>query len=141
MSRVTKILFVGLLGFLLLAIRGFEETLFYDPFLSFFKSTESNKILPEFEMLKLLGSMSFRFLLNTTVSLGILWTIFQKTEIIKLSGLLYSFLFVVLMLAFYLLILPEATGQHMALFYVRRFLIQPLLLLVLIPAFYFQRNK
>jgi exosortase F-associated protein len=31
-------------------------------------------------------------------------------------------------------------GGHLALFYVRRFLIQPIFLLLLIPAFYFQKK-
>jgi exosortase F-associated protein len=124
-----------------MAIRGFEDTIFYDPFLSFFKSTESDKALPQFETVKLLGSMTIRFLVNTAVSLGVLWVIFQNKEAVKLSAILYSILFVVLMLAFVFLIFSEATGQHMALFYVRRFLIQPLFLLILIPAFYFQKNR
>lgn len=141
MNRIAKLTMVILLGCLLLAIRGFEDSLFYDPFLFFFKSTESDKALPEFEILKLIGNVALRFLMNTSVSLGILWIIFQKTEIIKLSTLLYVVLFIALLLTFYLLASSEATGQHMALFYIRRFLIQPLFLLILIPAFYFQKNK
>ena len=141
MNRVTKLVLVALLGCLLIAIRGFEDSLFYDPFLSFYKSTESDKLLPEFESFKLIANIAWRYLLNTTISLGILWVIFQKIEIIKITVLLYMVIFVALLLAFYFLASSEATGQHMALFYVRRFLIQPLFLLILIPAFYFQKNK
>ncbi len=141
MYRLAKLLLVGLLGCLLLAIRGFEDSLFYDPFLLFFKSTESNMPLPEFDALKLFGNVALRFLMNTIISLGVLWIVFQKAEIIKLSSLLYTALFIVLFVVYYFLASSEATGQHMALFYVRRFLIQPLFLLILIPAFYFQKNK
>ena len=97
--------------------------------------------LPEFDALKLFGNVALRFLMNTIISLGVLWIVFQKAEIIKLSSLLYTALFIVLFVVYYFLASSEATGQHMALFYVRRFLIQPLFLLILIPAFYFQKNK
>jgi len=141
MHRITKLLLVVLLGCLLLAIRGFEDSFFYDPFLLFFRSTEGNMPLPEFDALKLFGNVALRFMMNTIVSLGILWIIFRKTEIINLSLLLYLALFIVLFVVYYFLTSSEAIGQHMALFYVRRFLIQPLFLLILIPAFYFQKNK
>ncbi len=141
MNRINKLVLIVLLGCLLLAIRGFEDSLFYDPFLSFFKSTKSNKALPEFESFKLIANIAWRYLMNTTVSLGIMWIVFQKIEILKLATLLYIVLFIALLVTFYFLASSEATGQHMALFYVRRFLIQPLLLLILIPAFYFQKNK
>ncbi len=141
MRRITKLFLGVLLGCLLLAIRGFEDSLFYDPILLFFKSTESNMSLPEFDSLRLIGNIALRFLMNTIVSLGILWVVFQKIEIIKLSSLLYVALFLLLLVVYGFLASSEATGQHMALFYVRRFLIQPIFLLVLIPAFYFQKNK
>jgi exosortase F-associated protein len=141
MNRIVKLALVVLLGCLLLVIRGFEDSLFYDPFLSFFRSIENDKALPEFDSLKLIGNVALRFLMNTAVSLGIIWIVFRNSEIVKLSMILYGILFVILLVAFYFLASSEASGQHMALFYLRRFLIQPLLLLVLVPAFYFQKKK
>ena len=152
MSRVTKTILVAFLVGILVLIRGFEEALFYDPLTLFFKSVHSYDSLPQFETLKLLVNVAMRFLLNTAVSLGILWVLFQNKDFIKLSGLLYFILFVVLFVAFYYLLVSKSSlagntyktiesDNYMSLFYVRRFLIQPILLLILIPAFYFQKKK
>jgi len=152
MNRITKSIIVVFLVGVLMLIRGFEETLFYDPLTPFFKSVQSYNGLPEFEALKLLLNVMLRFLLNTAVSLGILWIIFRNKDIIKLSGLMYGVLFAVLFAVFCYLILSKSapnvsgeilseTNNFMGLFYVRRFLIQPLFLLILIPAFYFQKKK
>jgi exosortase F-associated protein len=45
------------------------------------------------------------------------------------------------MIVFVFLLESSAAGEHMALFYVRRFLIQPLFLLLLLPAFYFHKRS
>ena len=58
-----------------------------------------------------------------------------------LHEVLLSSLLVDLMIAFVLLLNTSADGDHMALFYVRRFLIQPLFLLLLLPAFYFHKRS
>ena len=152
MHRITKTIIVFFLVGILVLIRGFEEVLFYDPLIPFFKSVQSYDSLPQFETLKLLVNVVMRFLLNSAVSLGVLWVLFQNKDIIKLSGLMYSVLFVVLFIVFCYLIVSKSapsgsvekiskTENFMVLFYVRRFMIQPLFLLILIPAFYFQKKK
>ncbi|GHC47784.1 exosortase F system-associated membrane protein [Ulvibacter litoralis] len=140
MTKVLKIAGIAFLGALLVVIRFFESSLFYDPLIVFFKSAP-NDVLPNFETVKLLLHVGFRFVLNTLISLGILWFIFESTEILKLSAIFYLLFFVVLMVALTVLLDTSEAGQHMTLFYVRRFLIQPIFLLILIPAFYFQKKK
>ena len=136
---------------MLIAIRAFEEQLFYDPLIAFFKVDHSTQFLPEMNSPKLLGNVALRFWMNTIVSLGILWILFRKKEILKVSLILFAVVFVVLIIAFIVLLSSSPTaigmgdvevssGGHLALFYVRRFLIQPIFLLLLIPAFYFQKK-
>ena len=152
MNKITKIVVVMVLGGFLVLIRGFEDVLFYDPLLLFFKSIQSYDGLPEFETFKLIANVALRFLLNTLISLTILWVLFQNRDVVKLSVLLYTVLFIVLFCIFcYLLLsgnadingIDEASEKesYLSLFYVRRFLIQPIFLLLLIPAFYFQKKK
>lgn len=136
-KRLNIIYIIVLVG-LLVAIRAFEDDLFYDPLIHFFKTDHSTQPLPSLDVAKLLGHTAFRFLLNTLISLGIIWFVFKSKEIVKMSALLYIILFCILFILFYALIVMEA-GSHLPLFYVRRFLIQPLLLLLLLPAFYFQK--
>lgn len=129
-----------ILGSILLWIRYFEDSLFYDPFIAFFKSDYQNNPIPEFNTVKLLYNLAFRYLLNTLVSLAVLWVLFEDKEIMQFSLVLYSFVFVVLLSVFSYFIFTESTQDYLPLFYVRRFLIQPLFLLLLIPAFYFQNT-
>jgi len=141
MSKPLKIVVLVLLGSLLVLIRMFENELFFDPLISFFKSDYNNNPLPEFNSFKLLGNVTLRFIMNTAISLAILWVAFKDNGIIKLSGFLYVVLFVILMIAFCYLLFYSDSESFLPLFYVRRFLIQPIFLLVLLPAFYFQKKR
>lgn len=141
-KRAFKIAGIIFLAGLLVLIRAYEDTLFYDPLLDFFKMDYKSKPLPEIDTFALQTGIVLRFLLNTLVSFAILWLVFKDKDIIKLSAILYFLLFAVLFLAFsFIIFTSEGTDSHLILFYVRRFLIQPLFLLILLPAFYFQKYK
>lgn len=142
MNKVLKVLGILALASLLVLIRAFEDALFYDPLLHFFEMDYKSMPLPEMDTFALQTGIALRFLLNTIISLAILWLVFQDRGIIKLSLILYSFLFAILFMAFsFIIFTSEESSGHFVLFYVRRFLIQPLFLLILLPAFYFQKYK
>ena len=67
---------------LLVAIRAFEDTLFYDPFLDYFKSNYHNLPLPKLSIVKLFFSLGFRYYLNSIISLGLLRLIFNDAKIV-----------------------------------------------------------
>lgn len=135
------ILFLFLILVLCLAlIRAFETKLFYDPFISFFKDEFQNKTLPEFDSLKLYLNLIFRYFLNSFISILILYILFENKQLIKLSVLLYTGLFIVLLFLFFVII--NYSNNYLLLFYCRRFIIQPIFLILFIPAFYYQKlNK
>ncbi|WP_432411785.1 exosortase F system-associated membrane protein [Rasiella sp. SM2506] len=139
MSKSLKIVLVFLGLVLLVLVRLFEESLFYDPLLKFFKTDHTTQPLPDFEMGKLLGHTLLRYLINGVISIGILWVIFQKKGVVTFSVFLYGTLVILLITVFFILVNTSEAGPHLLLFYVRRFLIQPLFLLLLVPAFYMQR--
>ena len=142
MKMILKIFAIVILVSLLLLVRVFETSLFYDPLIAFFKMDYKTMPLPEIDTFAIQTGISLRFLLNTLISLAILWVVFRDVEIIKVGMILYSFFFVVLFIVFsFLLFSSEGTESHLVLFYVRRFLIQPLFLLILLPAFYYQKLK
>lgn len=142
MKRTLKIFGLIILAGLLVLIRAFENSLFYDPLLLFFEMDYKSMPLPKMDTFALQTGIALRFLLNTIISLAILWLVFKDREIIKLSLILYSILFAILFMAFsFIIFTSEESSGHFVLFYVRRFLIQPLLLLILLPAFYFQKYK
>lgn len=129
---------LAVFGFAL--IRNFENTLFYDPLLVFFKGEYSNNSIPDLIEWKLYLSLFVRYFLNSALSVFIIYIIFKNKEHVKLTAYLYFFFFVVLMLLFIGLI-HFFSEKVMAVFYVRRFLIQPIFLLLFIPGFYFQQEQ
>lgn len=137
---INGITIIALFG-VLAGIRFFETALFYDPLLSFFRSDYHYAQLPEMQLSKLLLHTGWRYAVNTLVSLLILWLAFKDRGVLKFSVCVYLFLFVVLMswMVFLLYNLSE-TSNFQLLFYVRRFLIQPVFVLLLLPAFYYQKN-
>ncbi|HIB49457.1 MAG TPA: exosortase F system-associated protein [Flavobacteriaceae bacterium] len=141
MNNALKILLIIIGIALLVLIRAFETDLFYDPLLAFFKTDHTTMALPELDKLKTLVHVLFRFLLNTGVSIGILWVLFQNRGVVLFSLVLYGILALVLGILLYVLLHISEAGEHMLLFYVRRFLIQPLPLFLLVPAFYVQQRQ
>jgi exosortase F-associated protein len=135
-SRI-GLLMLALLGLVL--IRAFESQLFYDPFLSFFKLDYQNKSLPDFDSIPLFFGLFFRYFLNTLLSLVIIYLLFKQLSLVRFSMLLYGVFFVVLVTLFFVLLHFSNQPDYLILFYIRRFLIQPLFLVLFIPAFYYQQ--
>lgn len=123
---------------LIVLVRVFQEQLFYDPFLAFFKA-ESKAELPLYDNFKLFGGLAFRYLLNTVLSLGIIYLVFKDKAIVKLCTVLYLILFAVFIIAFFIVLNTDDVNL-LLLFYIRRFLIQPLFLILFLPAFYYQKK-
>lgn len=139
MGTVARIILLLFLFGLLVGIRAFEDELFYDPYLLFFKSDYLYLDHPRREVLKLLLFTLFRYVLNSGISLGIIYLVFKDRSMVKFSALLYTLALLVLVpLYLYFVINPQQEDYYMF-FNIRRFLIQPVLLLVLLPAFYYYR--
>ena len=136
-----RIIEIGLLILMLAAIRYFEEDIFYDPLIDFFKSDYLLGIIPPMDMAKLMFNLTLRYFLNTAISLAIIYIGFRDLNILKFSAILYGFLYVMATAVFIFLVLNIEREHYLALFYVRRFLIHPLFLLILLPAFYYYRLK
>jgi len=127
-----------LLLVLLVLVRQFEQQLFYDPFMAFFQgSYEAGEKVP----LQFYLNLLLRFVINTLLSLGILYLCFLKISVVKFSAILYALLFLVLFPVFLVLMGKVQSDDYLPVFYVRRFLIHPVLLLLLIPAFFYQKIR
>lgn len=125
---------------LLISIRAFENQLFYDPFLSYFKDDYTNLSLPIINPIKLFFSLGFRYYLNSMLSLALLYLIFKDSKIIKFSIFLYSLFGIILMVSFFFVWKFFGEESKMTLFYIRRFIIQPIFLILFIPAFFYQKK-
>lgn len=125
----------------LVLVRAYEDSLFYDPFLDYFKSNYFNLPLPEIDSLQLFGGLLFRYFLNSALSLAIIYVLFKDRDAIKFASFLYLIFFVILIIAFFFILFNNGETNKMGLFYIRRFLIQPIFLLLFLPAFYYQKTK
>jgi hypothetical protein len=135
-----KLIWSLFLVLLLVLIRAFEDSLFYDPFLNYYKDEYAHLPFPQINILKLFFSLGMRFYLNSVISLILLYVIFKDKQIVKFTAFLYMILGSVLMISFIFILNFFGEENKMTLFYIRRFLIQPIFILLFIPAFYYQ-NK
>lgn len=141
MRNPLKLIIICTLFFALVLIRVFESSLFYDPFISFYKSHYSLKILDDLNYTKLFGHTFLRYFLNTVISISILYIAFKAKDILKISIVFYSMAFIILIFAYIALATTLTKETYQLFFYVRRFLIQPIFILLLLPAFYYNRIK
>lgn len=133
--------FVGI-SFLVLAlasVRFFEKNWFYDPFILFFKGEYHHKDLPDFDFVKLGLHYLLRYSINSILSLAILYLWFKEIKLIKDFLIIYAIAFAVLFLGFSLLVFMNEPNLSI-LFYVRRFLIQPLFLVLFVPALLYKKT-
>ena len=135
-----KVIYTSVLILLLVLIRLFENQLFYDPFLNYFKREYYSLPFPKFNVFKLFFSLGFRFYLNMVISLGLLYVLFDDRKIVKFSIFLFMLLGSILLISFFFVLTFFGEESKMTLFYIRRFLIHPILILLFIPGFYYQKK-
>ena len=135
-----RIILAIILVFFLVLVRVFQDELFYDPFIHFFKTDYHFNTLPEYDLTKLLSYLVLRYAINSILSLGIIYTLFQNIQFIKLASLLYLGAFFLLIILLLILLLNLDSNWYYLFFNVRRFLIHPVLLILFIAAF-FSHNK
>lgn len=139
-NKIKYILLFGLFGLLIL-IRAFEDVLFYDPYLTFFQNDYLYIDSPRREVLKVTLFTTLRYLLNSVISLGIIYVIFKDKSIIKFSTFIYAVAFILLMAIYLYFVVNPKKEDYYLFFNVRRFIIQPIILMVLLPAFYYNKLK
>ena len=139
LSYKKEILFSIALVLLLAVIRTYEH-LFYDPFLDYFTRDYSNLPFPEYDSIKLFFSLLLRYALNSIISLAIIQVLFKDFSLTKFASVLYLLFFIILIITLFVILNFSAEANNLLLFYVRRFLIQPLFVLLFVPAFYYQNQ-
>mgnify|MGYP001412724457 FL=1 len=139
MSTSIRILLICFLFLLLFVVRGFASVLFYDPLIDYFQNDYLYTKMPKINSWHLVVDMLFRYSLNSFLSLGIIWLIFKRKDYVQFSGLFFILSFIILIVVFMFLISGSLEYGYLLPFYIRRFIIHPLFLLLLLPVFYFQK--
>jgi|AntDeeMinimDraft_4_1070355.scaffolds.fasta_scaffold01847_10 exosortase F-associated protein len=134
---------IGILCVLgLVAVRFFEDYLFFDPLQQFYHGLYLNATTaPDFDLWESWLSISLRFFINTALSFLILYVAFRSASVMRFSFWLYGISWVLLSALFCITALDLQPDEFFTVFYIRRFLIQPLFILLLLPAFYYQRSQ
>jgi len=141
-KRVVKYLIVSALLILLLLIRFFEKRFFNDSLIDFFKYDYLTNPLPDtIQTGYVLLIDVLRYIANAVISITILYLLFPQKALIRFLSTIYAGFLIVDLLLFYYFLIHYQAGNYLALFYTRRFLIQPLLLFILLPALYYQSNN
>lgn len=141
MQKLTKYLLICFLVGLLILIRLFENSLFYDPYLTFFQNDYLYIDSPRREIFKVTLFTTLRYILNSVISLGILFVVFKDRSIIKFSAVIYILAFVILISVYLYFVINPRQEDYYLFFNLRRFLIQPIILILLLPAFYYHKLK
>jgi len=140
MKRGVRIGLIVVFFFLLMLVRAFAPKLFYDPFIEYFKNGYLTSHFPKFIYSKLFISLTGRYVLNTIISIVIIYLFFQKRALILFATKFYLVTFIVLAISYFLLLKTEFSSGYLPAFYIRRMLIHPIFLLLLLPAFYYQKK-
>ena len=135
-----KWLLVALCILGLVGVRVLESEIFYDPFLKYFASTSSNPAFPHFEWARLITSHIFRFLLNLIFSLGIVHFLFLNKKWTFQALVLITLSFLIFFPIYWYSVYTEFSFGNLFSFYIRRFVIQPLPILLIVPLFYYRKN-
>lgn len=141
MDKTVNYITISILFLLLVLIRAFEEVLFYDPYLRFFENDYLYIDSPRRELAKLLFNTTLRYVLNSLISLGIIFLVFKDKSMIKFSVIIFIVAYLLLLLPFLYFVVNPKQEDYYLFFNVRRFLIQPIIVMLLLPAFYYQRLK
>ena len=141
MKYLVKIVFSLFFLCLLFLIRAFETTLFYDPLIDYFKNDYLHQKIDNIDSWRLLINLLSRYLLNSIISLGLIWILFKRKDYVKFSGVFFVLAFIILIPVFLFLLKDNFQRGYLLFFYVRRFTIQPLFLLLLVPLFFYQKSS
>lgn len=132
------LVFVGILG--LVSVRFLEDKIFYDPFLAFFKGNYKVAQIPEFLWGKLVISHFFRFLLNLFFSAFVIHFMFLNKKWTQQAVVLITVAFLFFFPIYLWCLHTKMEIGYLFTFSVRRFVIQPIILLLIIPIFYYRKK-
>lgn len=132
---------IVILGFFgLIGVRMMEDRLFYDPFLDYFHLANKDATFPDFDLIPLILNYLFRFLLNLILSAVVVHFIFKNKQWTVQAMVLMLIVFVITFPLYLYAISTKFEIGYLFSFYMRRFVIQPLILLLIIPMFYYRKQ-
>jgi len=140
MIRVFRIILIGILVCTLFAVRWYGKSFFYDPFMGYFNGDYLVAQFPDFDFLDLIMNLTFRYWINSFISILIIGLAFKRKSVIVFSLKFYLIAFVLLTLVYAYQLNYEFRNGYLIAFYVRRMLIHPMFLIILMPVLYYHKK-
>ena len=132
---------VALLFCCFILVRAYQGYLFYDPLEMYFDNDYLYLPLPEVDKSRLFWSYLFRYTINSIISFAILKIAFPHRSFIRTIAIFYVFAFVLLSTILLSLMIFKIDVGYLFPFYIRRFIIHPVFILVLLPFIYLMRKR
>ena len=124
----------------LISVRMVEDQIFYDPFQAFFHLANKHAPFPDFNWMPLILNYLFRFGLNLILSAAVVYFIFKNKKWTLQAVVLMLIVFAITFPLYLYCIHTQFDIGYLFSFYMRRFVIQPLILLLIIPLFYYRKH-
>ena len=115
-----------------------QKKFFYDPFLDFIYNPVTDNY-PDLETTKYVFSKLFRFLLNDSLAILIIYGFFGPGKYVKFAAYILLFGLVVLLPLYLVLVVFFYPETYSFLNHLHRLVLNPVLMMLLIPAFYSQK--
>ncbi|WP_412850275.1 exosortase F system-associated membrane protein [Chryseobacterium sp. PMSZPI] len=129
---------IGICG--LVGVRIFEDKIFYDPFLDYFHEANKNIGFPAFKLGRLIIGHLFRFILNLGFSCLIIQGLFKNKQWTIQGAIMMIIVFAIALPIYLFCIQDKFEIGYLFSFYMRRFVIQPLIILLIVPMFYYRKQ-
>ena len=140
MMKILNWVLAAIAIFGLISVRMVEDQLFYDPFQAFFHLANKHAAFPDFNWMPLILNYLFRFGLNLVLSAAAVYFIFKNKQWTLQVIVLMLIVFAITFPLYLFCIHTQFEVGYLFSFYMRRFVIQPLILLLIIPLFYYRKH-
>lgn len=138
--KILNWLLAAIAIFGLISVRMVEGQIFYDPFQAFFHLANKHAPFPNFNWTPLILNYLFRFGLNLILSAAVVYFIFKNKQWTLQAIVLMLIVFAITFPLYLYCIHTKFEIGYLFSFYMRRFVIQPLILLLIIPLFYYRKH-
>jgi exosortase F-associated protein len=129
--------FIGVLG--LIVVYVFQRQLFPDPLQDFMYKPASG-ILPRFNTPAYIAIKTLRYVANDGFALLIIWGLFGNKQYMRFAVAVFLFGLLLLLPLYLVLVLNFYTQTYSFLNHLHRLVLNPVLMMLLIPAFYYQKS-
>lgn len=131
------IIAIGAVGLALMYL--LQRQFFYDPLQDFvYNPVIDNR--PEIEVFRFISGKIIRYILNDVLAIFILMGLFADRKYLRLALMVFLFGLVILLPAYFITVFFFLPEVHSFLNHIHRLVLNPVLMLMLIPAIYYQKS-